>query len=196
MDLLNWSKNNTMTNPQPEYLAVGEILRPHGIRGELRMRILTDYPERLISDVKTIYLGAKADSTDVQPYTIKNGRFHKDYLLLTLQEVKDRNDAESLRGRFVLVAHDDAVPLEDGEYYLYQIMGLSVHTSDGKVLGDIRQIIETGANDVYVVKSREYGEVLIPAHDETIVNINFDEKVITVALPEGLLPDTEGNSEK
>ncbi|MEM9951923.1 MAG: ribosome maturation factor RimM [Chloroflexota bacterium] len=174
---------------KPSYLLLGEILRPHGVRGELRMRIFTDYPERLIKDVKTVYLGQDVTDEDTIPYTVKSARFHKDYLLLTFSEIKDRNQADTLRGLKVMVDIDNAVPLEDGEYYLYQLIGLTVKTTDDVELGQIQDFIETGANDVYVVKGRAYGELLLPAHDETIIDIDFDNQVIVMQLPEGLLPE-------
>ncbi|MGB7341527.1 MAG: ribosome maturation factor RimM [Phototrophicaceae bacterium] len=174
---------------QPHYLLLGEVLRPHGIRGELRMRILTDHPERFLNELDVIYLGSDPKDNDAQLYNLKSARFHKDYLLITLVEVKDRNAAELLRGRKVMIDIDRAIPLEEGEYYLYQLIGLTVQTTDGIELGQIKEVIETGANDVYVVKGREFGELLLPAHSETIVNMNFDEKRITMQLPDGLLPE-------
>lgn len=174
---------------QPHYLLLGEILRPHGIRGELRMRILTDHPERLLNELDEVYLGNSPKNKEAKLYTLKSARFHKDYLLITLEEVKSRNDAELLRGQKVMIDLDRAIPLEDGEYYLYQLIGITVQTVDGLELGEIKEVIETGANDVYIVKGREFGELLLPAHSETIVNINFDEKRITMQLPDGLLSE-------
>ncbi len=177
-------------NQTPKYLALGKILRPHGIRGELRMQILTDYPERLINGLKTIYIGQKVTDNNADLYTLKSARFHKDFLLITLAEISDRNDAETMRGKMVMIDIDNAIPLDEGEFYLYQLIGLTVQTHDGIVLGQLREVIETGANDVYVVKGREFGEVLLPAHEETLINIDFEAKIITMRLPEGLLPDS------
>lgn len=174
---------------QPDYLVLGEILRPHGVRGEIRMRILTDYPERLINELKTVYLGDNPNSSDADEYTIKSARFHKEYLLITLADIADRDDVDTLRGKKVMIDIDNAIPLEAGEFYLYQLIGLSVQTEEGLLLGDIRDVIETGANDVYVVKGREFGELLLPAHRETIINIDFEAKMVTMKLPEGLLPE-------
>lgn len=174
---------------KPNYLVLGEILRPHGIQGEMKMRIFTDHPERLINDLKTIYLGDNPNQNHADKYGLKSARFHKEALLITLKEVTDRNDAEILRGKKVMIDIDNAIPLKEGEYYLYQLIGLSVQTADGIALGDIRDIIETGANDVYVVKGREFGELLLPAHSETIIKVDFEAKMITMQLPEGLLPD-------
>lgn len=172
---------------KPDYLLLGELLRPHGVRGEMRMRILTDYPER-IKDLERLYLGDATDHRHVTPYTIETTRFHKDYLLIKFEEIKDRNEAEALRGQFVMVELANAIPLEDDEFYLFELIGLSVQTDTGHRLGTIRDVMETGANDVYVVNSTQYGELLIPAHDETIVDIDIAGGWVTVKLPDGLLP--------
>ena len=173
---------------QPQYLLIGEVLRPHGVRGELRIRILTDYPER-ISELEAIYLGTGVDAP-VTRYAVQQMRMNGDYGLLKLGGIDDRNAADRLRELLVMVDLDNAVPLEEGEFYLYQLIGLQVQTDAGETLGTISEVLETGANDVYIVDSPRYGEVLIPATDETIVETNIETGVVTVRLPEGLLPST------
>lgn len=173
---------------QPQYLLIGEVLRPHGVRGELRIRILTDYPER-ISELEAIYLGTGVDAP-VTRYSVQHMRMNGDYGLLKLRGIDDRNAAERLRQLLVMVDLDNAVPLEEGEFYLYQLIGLQVQTEAGEALGEIVEVLETGANDVYIVESPRYGEILIPATDETIVETNIETGVVTVRLPEGLLPST------
>lgn len=174
---------------QPHYLILGEILRPHGIRGELRIKVQTDYPERMMNELETVYIGADPKESDAEVYTIQSARFHQDYILLQLEEVQDRNTAELLRGQFVMIDLENAVPLEDDEFYLFELIGLIVKNSNtGEELGTIQDIMETGANDVYVVKGRKYGELLIPAHDETLVDIDVDAGVVTMNVPFGILP--------
>jgi 16S rRNA processing protein RimM len=171
----------------PQYLLVGEILRPHGVAGELRMRVLTHYPERL-GQLETVYLARDPESPNVTQHTIEHVRMHQGYALLTLSGVEDREQAELLRGLFVMIPTVEAIPLEEGEYYLYQVIGLNVQTHDGQALGKIVEVLETGANDVYVVQGGAYGEVLIPVTVETIVKTDLDSGVVIVKLPEGLLP--------
>jgi 16S rRNA processing protein RimM len=171
---------------QPEFLLLGEILRPHGIRGELRMRVLTDYPER-IAKLGQVHLGRSARGT-ATIYTVEHLRMHKQYGLLKLTGFDDRDEADKLRGLYVMVRVEDAVPLDEGEYYLYQLIGLAVSTTDGQDLGTIKDVLETGANDVYILDSPTYGEVLIPATEETIIEMNIDAGTMTVKLPDGLLP--------
>lgn len=172
---------------QPEYLLIGEILRPHGVVGELRMRIITDFPERL-QQRDTVFLGRGADSAEIKQYHLKGVRIQQNHALVKFEGVVNRNQAELMRGMLVMIPFEEAAPLGEGEHYLYQLIGLDVHTEDGKSLGKVIEIIETGANDVYVTQSEDYGEVLIPATSETILKTDVEAGILTVRLPEGLLP--------
>lgn len=171
----------------PDYLLLGEILRPHGIRGELRVRMLTDYPER-INDLEQIFLGKSVESTPT-PYEVEHLRMHQGFGLLKLVGVDDRNAAEGFRELFVMVDIAHAIPLADDEIYLYQLIGLQVQTDDGRDLGILTEVLETGANDVYIVKGDLYGEVLIPVLQDTILKTDIDARMLLVKLPEGLLPE-------
>lgn len=171
----------------PDRLIIGKVLRPHGIRGELRIRIMTDYPERIIAG-KTILLGTGIESEDATPYLVEGLRVNGDFGILKVQGSADRDAAELLRDLIVMVAIEDAVPLEEGEFYLYELIGLNVQTEAGELLGTLTEVLETGANDVYIIDSPQYGELLIPAIDETILETDIDAGVMTVKLPEGLIP--------
>lgn len=172
----------------PKYLILGQILRPHGIRGELRMRILTDYPER-IAKLKTVYLGTSPDDTRMTPYQVEGNRLSTGAGLLKLRGVDDRDAAERFRELMVMVDMANAVPLEEGEFYLYQLFGIRVVLEDGTLLGTLVDVLETGANDVYIIDSPTYGEVLIPVTSETVLSTDVDQRVMTVRLPEGLIPN-------
>lgn len=173
---------------QPKFLTLGKVDRPHGIRGELRMRVFTDYPERL-AQLDFIYLARDEQGKGAQRHDIEAVRAHQDHLLLKLVNVSDRSEAELLRSQFVLIDLAHAVPLEDDEFYLYELIGMEVVMEDGQTLGTISDIIETGANDVYVVRGDVHGEVLVPIHDETLLGIDVASGCVTVRLPEGLLPE-------
>jgi len=177
-----------MPGEDPKYLLLGEVLRPHGVRGELRVRLLTDYPER-IDQMEHVYLGSGPDDETPQTYDVEHMRMNTPYGLLKLKGIDDREDADTLRSLFVMVDLEHAVPLEEGEFYLYQLIGLTVKQQDGQTLGQITDVLETGANDVYVVNSPRYGEVLIPVTDETIVSTDIAAGELIVNLPDGLLPD-------
>ncbi len=171
--------------PLPEFLVIGEILKPHGIRGELRMRVLTEN-RHYLPRLETVCLGESPADERPQTRVLLNLRFNKHVALLKLEGVASRNDAEALRGKTVLIRREQAPPLDEGEYYLFQIIGLRVH-SDGADIGEIKEVLQTGANDVYVVEGK-HGEALVPAHAETIDSIDFDAGVVRMSLPDGLLP--------
>jgi 16S rRNA processing protein RimM len=173
----------------PKYLLLGEILRPHGVRGEMRLKILTDYPER-VAEIDTVYIGQGSHDEYARPYRVESARFHKKYLLLKVEELPDRDAVDPMRGLYVMVDMANAVPLDDDEIYLYELIGMTVQTDEGDALGQIKDVLETGANDVYIVNSPRYGELLIPAHDETLLDVNLEQKTVTMTLPDGLLPDS------
>src|SRR5690606_29284740 len=119
---------------------------------------------------------------------VSSARRHRNGLILRCEAVRDRDEADALRDRWVLVPLEDAVPLEEGEYYLFQLIGLEVVTVDGERLGALEEVIETGANDVYVVRGGPRGEVLIPAAPHMVIDIDFEARRVTVDPPDGLLP--------
>ncbi len=171
-----------LKQPEPRYLVIGRILRPHGVRGELRMEILTDYPE-LVAQRDYLYLGPHH-----KRYELESVRAHKNLLLLKLKECDDRNAAELLREVLVEVSIDDAVPLEDEEYYHFQIVGMQAETEEGQVLGEIVEVLDLpqGANDVYVIHG-PFGEILVPAIDEVVVDLDIEAERVVLNLPPGLV---------
>jgi 16S rRNA processing protein RimM len=172
---------------QPYYLILGEIVRAHGVIGEVRLRLTTDYPERL-RQLKAVYLGHDPLKPQAERHELLGVRLSSDHCLIRLRDVTDRNQAELLRGLLVMVKVEEAVPLEEDEFYAYELIGMSVQTQDGLSLGTIREVMETRANDVYIIDSPDYGELLVPAHDETLVEIDLKTRTVTMVLPDGLLP--------
>jgi 16S rRNA processing protein RimM len=161
------------------HLVIGRVIAPRGVRGELRVQIETDSPERFYG-LRKVFLGEQ-----LTPFEVHRARLHEGQALLQLKGIEDRNAAEQWRGALVYVALTDAIPLEENEYYYYQIEGLKVVTVEGEVLGTVTEIIPTGANDVYVVQGEE-GEILLPAIEEVIVEVNLEEGILRVKLLEGL----------
>lgn len=179
--------HSTPSEPPP-FLLLGRVLRPHGVRGELRIEVLTDYPERIVPD-REVFLGRTPDDpASTTAYRVLKARTHQQYLILQLEGVPDRNAADLLRERFVMVPIEDAVPLEEGEFYLYQAIGLAVYTVEGEHLGEVTDVLETGANDVYVVQGPR-GEILLPSIDECVIEIDIENRKMTVRLMDGLLGD-------
>jgi len=184
-----------MTSPSsdkasPQYLVLAQVLRPHGIRGDLSIKMLTDFPERM-KELDVVYLGADPEKPRnlVKQHVVWVRRAKNDHWLLHIDGVESREAADLMRSKYIFVSLKDAVPLEADEVYLFQIIGLEVQTTQGEVLGRLTDVIETGANDVYLVQSEKYGEVLLPAIPSVILNINVDAGMMTVELPNGLLPE-------
>ena len=160
-------------------MAVGRVLRPHALSGELKVEIHTDYPERFVPGGQ-LYLGK-----EYAPYVIERVRFHQRAVLLKMVGIDDRNAAEMRRGEWVWVTMADAVPLQEGEIYLHDMLHLRVDTVDGECLGEVTEIIETGANLVYVV-SGVHGEILLPDTPEVVQEIDVAEGRMLVRLIDGL----------
>lgn len=167
---------------EPRFVVVGRVLRPHGVRGELRVEILTDYPERLPSH-RVLYIGPEPT-----PYQVEGIRFHRGAALIKLAGCDDRNAAEELRGQWVQIPIEAAVPLEEGEYYHFQVVGVEVVTTEGEPLGRVAEVIETGANDVYVVHGPR-GEVLIPAIEDVVRELDLEARRMIVEILPGLLEE-------
>lgn len=164
----------------PSFLAVARVRRPFGVRGELLLEILTDFPNRLFQH-EVLYAGR-----DRLPYEVETLRRHGTDLLLRLKEIRDRDAADRLRGEAFFIRVDDLPPLPKGVYYLHQIEGLEAVTEQGESLGRVKEILKTGANDVYLVQG-EKGEILLPAIPQVILAVRLEEGKIIVRLMEGLV---------
>ncbi|RME97945.1 MAG: 16S rRNA processing protein RimM [Chloroflexi bacterium] len=176
-------KSSGVVQPELRYLAIGRIVRAHGIRGELSVAVLTDFPERF-SSTEWVFVG---NQTEADPYRLQKYRWHKKHVLLTLEGVSDRTHAEQLAGQLVQVPVEDAVPLPEGSYYLYQLVGLSVFTTTGERLGMLVDILETGANDVFVVQNEMQQEILLPSIPDVLKSVDLNQNRITVELIDGLI---------
>jgi 16S rRNA processing protein RimM len=171
------------------YLAIGRIIAPHGIRGEVKVEVLTDFPERFKPGVH-VFLGAGTEDPEARPAKMAAARPHKGGFLVKLDIVPDRNAAELVRNRYLLIPAADAMPLGAHENYLHDLIGLKVETIDGQHLGELREVLFTNANDVYVVRGPA-GEVLLPAIRDVVLRVDVPARRMVVALPEGLLDAAE-----
>lgn len=177
----NDQRGSVENSAEPHFLVIGKILKPHGVRGEMRVMPHTDLPERF-TWLESVYVG------DKKPVLIEveSVRFHKNLILLKLVGYDSREAVESLRNQWLQVDEVDAIPLEEDEYFLFQLEGLTVKTDEDELLGTIQQVIQTGANNVFVVKSTK-GELLIPDTKEVVLDIDFDAKLMLVHIIDGLL---------
>lgn len=179
---LHGSGRSGLQKPELRYLAVGKVIRAHGVRGEISVAVLTEFPDRFAT-TEQVYLG---DEFEAEPYQLKSYRWHKDNLLMTLDGITDRTQAEQLRGQFVQVPLEEAVPLPEGVYYHYQLVGLAVVTTVGDVLGVIVDVLETGANDVYVVDNGQQ-EILLPAIPDVVHSVDLEQEQMVVKVLDGLI---------
>ncbi len=158
----------------PERLAIGVIVGPHGTRGEIRMQIWTHFPEH-IQDLSSIFL-----DDETQPVRLRHVRISRGLAVLSLQGVTSREAADELKGKVVRIDREQAIPLEEGEYYHFELIGLDVFTEEGDRIGSLVEIIETGANDVYVVRDDEGKETLFPALNDVVPEIDLEHRKMTV----------------
>lgn len=172
----------------PHLMRLGKIVRPHGVRGELCMEIYTAYPDR-IPFVEKVFLSPERKPDIQTPYTVEAARFHRGIILLTLAGITDRNQADTLRGQLVMVPLSEGAPLADGEIYAYQLVGIPVYTEAGEFLGKVKEILETGANDVYLLDGTERGELLIPDIPDVIISIDMDAQKMVINPISGLLAE-------
>lgn len=166
---------------EPEYLVVGEIVGTFGIKGEVKLRPETEFPERFKPGA-LVWLGAEKSEREIE-----TARFHHPHFLLKFKGVETANDAEPLVGEVVYIPAAQATPLEEGQFYHYQLVNLEVITDKGLDLGRVTDILTTGANDVFVVNG-DLGEILIPATKEVVKSIRPDEGKIIITPIEGLIP--------
>ena len=178
------------------FLVVARVLRPHGTQGELACDIVTEFPQRF-RRTKRVFLAPPAGpgrgeplaGATPRPYGVNRARVapHRGHseVILSLDEVADRAAAEALRGWLVQVPENEAWKLPRGRYYWHQIVGLRVVTAGGEEIGTVSEILETGANDVYVVKGSG-GERLIPAIKQVVTEIAPERGEMVVSLIPGL----------
>jgi len=148
-------------------LTVGAILGPHGVQGELRVRLQTDDPEHFLT-LKRIYLG-----DETTPRAVLGSRLHAGNALLRLQGISTPETVERLRGTPLRIRGSDARPLAANEYFLYQVIGLDAFDEAGTLLGRVADLIETGANDVLVITPEGGGaDLLLPSHPDVVVSMD------------------------
>ena len=165
------------------YFTVGNIVNTQGIKGEIRIMPTVDDVMRF-KLLNKIYVERKGS---IKEYDIERVRFHKQFVLLKLKGIDDMTSAEALKGSTAKITEDMALPCEENEYYIKDLYDMSVITEDNTELGIITDILFTGANDVYVISPKEGRDILIPAIKDCILNVDIENKVMTVRIPEGLI---------
>jgi len=168
---------------EPVFLAVGKLRRPHGIRGEILMDVLTDFPERLAPGVR-VFIGEEH-----KPFTIRSCRSQMEALLVAFQGFANSEEVGPFRNLLVYVRADAIPNLGEGEYYHHELLGMQVVDEGGAHIGTITDILESAAHDIFIVQTAELKEVLIPMTESVVQKIDVKANEMRVRLIPGLLPD-------
>lgn len=168
-----------------EMLRVGVISSTHGVKGEVKVYPTTDDPERF-KQLKEVIVDTKKEQL---PLAVQQVRFFKNMVILKFKGYDTINDIEKYKGCDLLIHRSQAIPLNPGEYFISDLIGLTVFTDDGRELGRLKDVMQTGANDVYVVELPSGREVLIPAIKPCILDVNLEAGQMKVHLLDGLLEE-------
>jgi len=172
--------------PEGRLLNVGKIVNTHGIKGELKVWPQTDFPEvRFKAGSKLLMIPPEAG----EPVTVEivSAREQKKMYVVKIKGFDDINEVEKYKGWELKVTEDDRVPLDEGEYYVRDIVGCEVFTEEGELLGKVTDTMSPGANDIWVVKMPKGKELLLPVIDDVVLDVDVDARKIKVHLMEGLL---------
>jgi 16S rRNA processing protein RimM len=166
-----------------EYLEIGQIVNTSGLKGFLKVIPLTDDITRF-EDLKTVYIQEKKDLVE---FKIQEVKYSKNMVLLKLEGIDDIGEAEKFKNFYIKINRKDAVELEEDSYFIVDIIGCKVFTDENEFLGKVIDVFQTGSNDVYTVKNNEDKEILLPAIEDVIKDIDIANKKIVVKLMDGLI---------
>lgn len=164
-------------------LRVGVIASTHGVKGEVKVFPTTDDPKRF-KQLKEVILDTGKEQF---PLEIEQVKFFKSMVILKFKGYDNINDIEKYKSKDLLIHREQAVELEPDEYFITDLIGLTVRTDEGEILGSLKDVIETGANDVYVVGMEDGRELLLPAIGDCILDVDLDEGKMTVHVLDGLM---------
>lgn len=163
---------------------IGTIVKPQGIHGELRVFPTTDDPARFSLLVgEEIFL--RSNNTE-RPYKLLQARQHKNLVLIKLEGVNDRNTAETLTRSIIAIPDEKGLPLEEGEYYVRDLIGLKVEDKNGERVGILSKVLNTNANDVYVIDTDDGDSFMVPAVKSVVLSVSMEDKKMTIHMMEGL----------
>ena len=166
-----------------DFLKVGVITTTHGVRGEVKVYPTTDEPERFL-ELDHVLLDTGKEFRDLE---IKNVRFFKNLVILKFEGIDNINDIEKYKGHDLWIPREEGQELDEDEYYIADLLGLRVILDDGTEFGTLKNVMETGANDVYIIDTNAHGEVLVPAIRECIQDIDLEKNTMTIHLMKGLI---------
>ena len=166
-----------------DLLQVGVITTTHGIRGEVKVYPTTDDAHRF-DYLESVLLDTGKELCELE---IQRVKYFKQFVILKFRDVDNINDIEPYKGKSLYVTRDFAVPLEENEYYIADLIDMDVFLEDGSLFGTLKDVMETGANDVYVIDTEGHGEVLVPAIRECILDVDIENQKMKIHLMDGLI---------
>lgn len=167
-----------------DFLYIGRVANTHGVQGMIKVLPTTDDPTRF-ELLKEIYIEDIKGNTS--PYTVKSVKYFNKFVLLGLKEVTDMNGAMLLKQGIIKIPREEALPLEEDEYYITDLIGLDVYNDNGSFIGPLKDVIFTGSNDVYVIDNGSKEGLLLPAIKECIKSIDLKQNKMVVTVLEGLI---------
>jgi len=167
-----------MKSSDLEFITIGQILAPWGIKGKLKIKVITDFPQRFASP-SMVYINR-------QPMTIDSTEWYKGEAIIKLNAIDSMETARRLRGQPIEIHNSQVYALPEGQYYHFQLIGLEVWTAQGELLGNITEILTAESNDNYVVNG-DGGEILIPAIEDVVKSIDLNKRRIVIEAIQGLL---------
>ncbi|GGE65764.1 ribosome maturation factor RimM [Priestia taiwanensis] len=169
-----------------KWFNVGKIVNTHGIKGEIRVISTTDFAEERYEIGNKLHIFMPNDKAPI-PVVVAAHRVHKNFDLLSFEGYFNVNDVEKFKGGMIKVTGDQLGELEENEYYYHEIIGCTVYAEDGDEIGTIKEIINTGANDVWVIARKGQKDALIPYIKDIVLDIDVEEKKVIIHIMEGLL---------
>lgn len=175
-------RRNAWEVKMEDLLQVGVITTTHGVNGEVKVFPTTDDPARF-KKLKQVILDTGKEKLSL---TVAQVKFFKNLVILKFKDYDSINDVEKWKSKGLYVTRENAVKCEEGEYFIADLIGLSVISDEGEVLGELSEVLSTGANDVYVIAKDGGKDLLLPAIRECVLSIDIDRRVMTVHVMEGL----------
>lgn len=165
-----------------EYFKIGQIVKVQGLKGDMRVYPLTDYKERF-EEIDWVYI---SDDTKTK-YEIEKVRYKGNVVILKIKGIDTINDAEKLIKKYLKIPRENARELEDDEYFISDLIGIKAYTVDGEYVGVLNDVLQTGANDVYLIKNDENKEILIPAIKKFVPELSIEDKKMIIDPIEGMM---------
>lgn len=167
-----------------KYLEIGQIVNTFGIKGMVKVKPFTDDTKKRFDNLKKVYIQNKNTRKE---YEIEEIKYHKEMVLIKFKGIENPEDANLLRNNYLVVDRDEEEPLEEGTYYIVDMIGLEVYTDVGEKIGILDDVFNSGSSDIYVVKNELGKQILLPAIEDVIKNIDMEQRKMIVHLIPGLM---------